>query len=102
MRGLAEGDPELIRVGVKDDLHVPHRLPLIPNAMAAMSAATDVGAWAVTISGSGSGLIAMCDPDDAESIASVMHGVFDAGGGDPECVGFAVRPCMEGLERLEP
>lgn len=102
IRGLAEGDPHLIRVGVKDDLHVPHRLPLIPNSIAAMSAGTEAGAWAVTISGAGSGLIAMCDLDDAGAIASAMHSVFDAGVGDPECVGFAVRPCRKGLVRLEP
>ena len=99
VRGLAEGDPELIRVGVKDDLHVPHRLPLIPGAMAAMSAATDAGAWAVTISGAGSGLIAMCDPDEAGAVAAAMRKAFDAGSGDAECVGFAVRPDLQGLRR---
>jgi hypothetical protein len=26
--------------------------------------------------------------------------VFDAGSGDPECVGFAVRPDFQGLQRL--
>lgn len=102
VRGLAEGHPELIRIGMKDELHVPHRLPLIPSSMSAMSAATDAGAWAVTISGAGSGLIAMCDPDDAEAVASAMHRVFDAETGDPECVGFAVHPCTTGLVRVEP
>lgn len=102
INGLAQGDPELIRIGVKDDLHVPHRLPLIPSVMAAMSAGTDAGAWAVTVSGAGSGLIAMCDPDDREAVAAAMHDVFDAGTGDPECVGFALRPCGDGLTRLEP
>jgi hypothetical protein len=43
----------------------------------------------------------MCAPSDAEGVARVMHDVFDAATGDPECVGFAVRPCLEGLERLE-
>ena len=55
IRGLAEADPELVRIGVKDDLHVPFRLPMIPNAAAAFSAAVDAGAWAVTISGAGVG-----------------------------------------------
>jgi homoserine kinase len=100
IRGLAEGRPDLIRIGVKDDLHVPYRLPMIPNAAAAMSAATDAGAWAVTISGAGSGLIAMCDPDEAGAIAAAMRDIFSAGGDDPECVGFSVRPDQEGLRRL--
>jgi homoserine kinase len=102
IRGLAEGRADLIRVGVKDELHVPYRLPLIPSAAAAMSAATDAGAWAVTVSGAGSGLIAMCEPVKAADVAEAMHVVFDAGAGDPECVGFAVRPDYQGLQRLEP
>ena len=101
LRGLSEGNPDLIRIGVRDELHVPHRLALIPSVMSAISAGTDAGAWAVTVSGAGSGLIAMCDPSDAEAVGAAMHHVFDAGTGDPECVGFAVRPCEEGLERLD-
>lgn len=100
IRGLAEGRPDLIRVGMQDDLHVPHRLALIPSATTAMSAAAEAGAWGVTISGAGSGLIALCDPDDAEQVATVMHEVFDQGTDDPECVAFPVRPCEHGLERL--
>ena len=100
IRGLAECDPELIRLGMKDELHVPYRLPLIPSSAAAMAAATDAGAWAVTISGAGSGLVALCDPADAAAVADAMHTIFDAGSSDPECVGFEVRPCMEGLVRI--
>lgn len=100
VRGLAEANRELIRIGVVDELHVPHRLSLIPSAAAAMSAGVDAGAWAVTVSGAGSGLIAMCDPADADVVAAAMHEVFDAGAGDPECVGFAVRPSMEGVRRV--
>jgi homoserine kinase len=100
IRGLAEGNVDLIQIGVKDDLHVPHRLPMIPSAATAMMAASDAGAWAVTISGAGSGLIAMCEPDIAREVARAMQVVFDAGTGDPECVGFQVRPDYEGLQRL--
>jgi homoserine kinase len=98
--GLATADAELIRIGVEDELHVPHRLPLIPGAASAMSAGYDAGAWAVTISGAGSGLIAMCEPDDAEQVAAAMRAMFSLGGDDPECVGFAVRPDLEGLRRI--
>ncbi|NNF12285.1 MAG: hypothetical protein HKN72_03635, partial [Gemmatimonadetes bacterium] len=99
-RGLAEGNPELISIGVKDELHLPHRLPLIPGVMGAISAGMDAGAWAVTISGAGSGLIGLCPPEDAQAVADAMHAVFDAGSGDPECVGFAVRPDFDGLRRI--
>ncbi|MSR20536.1 MAG: homoserine kinase [Gemmatimonadetes bacterium] len=100
IRGLADGRVDLIQVGVKDELHVPYRLPLIPSAAGAMSAAMDAGAWAVTVSGAGSGLMAMCEPARAAEIAEAMRLVFDAGVGDPECVGFAVRPDYQGLQRL--
>lgn len=100
IRGLAEGRVDLIRIGVRDELHVPHRMSMIPSAAAAMGAATDAGAWAVTISGAGSGLIAMCEPERAAGVAAAMHEVFDAGTNDPECVGFAVRPDFQGLQRL--
>lgn len=100
IRGLEDGDPALIRIGVEDELHVPHRLPLIPGAVNAMGAGYDAGAWGVTISGSGSGLIALCAPDVAESVASAMREVFDAGAGDDRCVGFALRPDLEGLTRV--
>jgi len=101
-RGLAEASPELVRIGVTDELHMPYRLPLIPGVTGAISAGIDAGAWAVTVSGAGSGLIGICDPDDAEAVASAMHEAFDAGGGDPECVGFALRPDFDGLKRLMP
>lgn len=99
-RGLAEADPDLIRIGVRDELHLPYRLPLIPSVMAAISAGIDAGAWAVTISGAGSGLIGLCDPADAEAVAAAMHEVFDAGTGDPECVGFPLHPDFDGMRRL--
>lgn len=98
LRGLALGDADLIRAGVRDELHVPHRLPLIPGAIEAMAAGYDGGAWGVTISGSGSGLIAMCAPDDAAAVAAAMENVFRSGGDD--AVGFALHPDFEGLERL--
>jgi homoserine kinase len=62
-----------------------------------MSAAYEAGAWAVTISGSGSGLIAACAPDAADRVAKAMRTVFLAGADDPECVGFALEPDLEGV-----
>lgn len=98
--GLAEGDPVLLRVGVEDELHVPYRLPLILDAEDAIRIAYESGAWAVTISGAGSGLIAMCDTNDADNIACVMREVFIDGSPETECVGFTVIPDRKGLQRL--
>ena len=101
LRGLAEADPDLIGIGVEDHLHVPHRLPLIPGAYNAMGAGHEAGAWAITVSGAGSGLLAFCAPDDAEQVAEAMRTMF--AGGDPEargCVGFALHPDREGMRRV--
>jgi homoserine kinase len=99
VRGLATADPQLIRIGVEDDLHVPHRLAMIENGDAARSAGYDAGAWAVTISGAGSGLIAICPLDRAEAIADAMQRTFSRSNGE-DAVGFAVRPDLDGLTRL--
>ncbi len=99
LHGLATGDPELIRIGIEDRLHVPHRLALIPGASDALSAGYGAGAWAVTISGSGSGLLALCEPSRSEEVAGAMHEVLSAGIDDPDSVGFALKPDLEGLVR---
>jgi len=100
LRGLALGDPDLIRVGVTDELHVPHRLPLIKGAFGAIDAGYQAGAWAVTISGSGSGLLAICAPDDAAAVAEAMKVVFAAEGDAEECLAFELRPDFEGVVRV--
>lgn len=100
LQGLATADPDLIRVGSDDELHVPFRITLIPNAHNAIVAAGEAGAWAATISGAGTGLLAYCDPRDAEKVARAMHRVLAAGGPGDECPAFALRPDREGLVRL--
>lgn len=98
LQGLATGDGELLRIGVRDTLHVPYRLPLIPRGREAMAAATDSGAWAVTVSGSGSGLIALCPPERAQSVADAMAAVFRDGVPDPaDTWGLALRPDLVGV-----
>ena len=97
MRGLADGDPELIRIGVEDELHVPHRLPLIPGAYNAVGAGYDAGAWGVTISGSGSGLLALCAPEDAPAVAEAMRQVFAVGLEESAAIAFALEPDRTGL-----
>lgn len=100
IRGLATADPDLIRIGVEDELHVPHRLPMIDSGAAAIAAGYEAGAWGVTISGAGSGLIAMCAPAQAERISEAMRSAFDPDASDPEAVALVLRPDFEGLARL--
>lgn len=97
LRGLATADPALLRAGFSDDLHVPHRLALIPGGRAPLDAAVEAGAWAATISGAGSGLIAACPPDDAARVAEAMAASFRASTGPGGVVHFAARPDRAGL-----
>ncbi len=99
LRGLADGDPDLIRIGIEDQLHVPHRLPLIPGAFNALSAGYDAGAWGVTISGSGSGLLALCEPSRAQVVADAMHEVLAVGAAGSGSVAMALEPDLRGLVR---
>ncbi len=100
LRGLALGDPELIRVGVEDELHVPHRIALIPGAFGVIAAGYEAGAWGVTISGAGSGFLALCSLEDAPHVATAMRAAFAMGADHPGCVGFDLRPAFDGVARI--
>lgn len=95
LRGLETGEPELLRLGFEDELHVPYRLPLIPRAHQAIDAARDAGAIAVTISGSGSGLIAVTTSRAAAAVAQAMGSAFGDG------VAFAIDADRNGVELVE-
>jgi homoserine kinase len=97
--GLATADPVLLEAGFTDELHVPHRLALIPGASAAMEAARAAGAFATTISGSGSGLIAVCPAGRERRVADAMADAFR--GSSPDAAGviaFPVYPSPQGAE----
>ena len=62
LEGLREGNLDLITVGIKDRIHEPYRLELIPGAKNAIAAAYAAGASAVMLSGAGPSLISI-SPD---------------------------------------
>ncbi len=72
VRGLEKGDPELIGYGMLDQLAVPYRKHLIPGFDAAAAAGRDAGGWGVTISGSGSTLVALSPKDVVSEVANAM------------------------------
>lgn len=80
VHGLATADPSLLQLGLLDELHVPYRLPLIPRAADAFAAAAAAGGWGATISGSGSGLIALCPPARADAVLAAMQHALGADG----------------------
>lgn len=91
LHGLAIADAALIRAGVEDRLHVPYRLPLIDGAAEARAAALDAGAWGVTLSGSGSGLLAFTARGEERVVADALVAGFTAAG-SPLATAFVVRP----------
>jgi homoserine kinase len=102
VRGLASADGDLIRAGFRDELHVPYRLPLIPGGAEAMRAGEEAGAWAVTISGSGSGLIAACERGLEHSVAQAMGDAFRTACGEAGVIARPVRSDPLGVQILPP
>lgn len=76
---LRTGNMELLGIAMKDTLHQPYRLPLIPGAIDALKAGKDAGAAAVALSGAGPSLIAF-SPKEDPAIGAAMQATFEAAG----------------------
>jgi homoserine kinase len=70
--GLMNAEADLIAHGMDDQIAVPHRKGLIPGYDDAVAAGREAGAFGVTISGSGSALLAITEPDRAADVAAAM------------------------------
>lgn len=95
---LAAGDGPLLARAMEDELHVPHRLPLIPGAAEAVDAAREAGAWGATLSGAGSGLIAAVPPGSEAAVGEAMAASFEK---HPEALGGTwrvLRPWLAGAQ----
>lgn len=97
IEGLAEADPELLRIGFSDELHVPFRLGMIPGGAHAIQAAVEAGAWAATISGSGSGMIAVCERGREETVRNAMAQTLQDATSQPP-VAFVLEPDYSGVQ----
>jgi len=77
IHAFATGDGELLRRALDDRYAEPRRAALIPHFNAVKRAATDAGAFACTISGSGPTLVAICEDDNvARRVADAMQSAF--------------------------
>lgn len=92
---LRTGDLTLLGIAMKDSLHQPYRLPLIPGAVAALEAAKQAGAAAVALSGAGPGLIAFSSQFDT-AIGEAMMQAFEAAGLSARI--FELETSYEGAE----
>ena len=97
IRGLETGDVELLQLGFTDRLHVPYRLPLIPGGAEVREAGLGAGAWGVTVSGAGSGLLAVTPPEKSASVADAMAAAFRETAGPDGVVAFPLVPDSRGV-----
>jgi homoserine kinase len=97
IRGLETGDKALLQIGLSDSLHVPYRLPLIPGGADAVAAGMHAGAWGVTVSGAGSGLLAVVAPERSAIVAEAMADAFRGTVGPEGVVAFALEPDSRGV-----
>lgn len=86
VHGLATGDSDLLARALDDVLHVPYRRHLVPGYDAVVTAAMHAGAFGATLSGSGSAMVAIGRPGDADAIAAAMVGAFAEHGLEAEAV----------------
>jgi len=97
IRGLETADVALLKLGLADRLHVPYRLPLIPGGAEVREAGLAAGAWGVTVSGAGSGLLAVTAPEKAASVADAMAAAFREAAGPEGVVAFPLVPDSRGV-----
>ena len=70
--GLMNAEGDLIGYGMDDQIAVPLRKGMIPGYDEAASAGTEAGAYGVTISGSGSAIVAIAPREQAPEVAVAM------------------------------
>jgi homoserine kinase len=71
---LAAGDVDALRAATEDRLHQERRFAMAVTSRQALVAALDAGAWCGWLSGSGPSVACLCDPADAQRIATALPG----------------------------
>jgi homoserine kinase len=74
---MVKGTLEWLPYGLKDRVHQPYRLSLMPGADAVEAAAIASGALGVVISGAGPTLLAFCPPERAPGVAAAMREAWE-------------------------
>jgi len=88
--GLTLGDGDLIQYGMDDRVAVPHRKQLVRGYDAAVQAGIDAGAFHVTLSGAGSGMVAVAAKELASDVAQAMANALGSQGNAATAVTPAV------------
>ncbi|MCI5837251.1 MAG: homoserine kinase [Veillonellaceae bacterium] len=98
LAALLHERPELLAAGFADYLHVPYRLPLIAGGREVLAAAREAGAYAATISGSGSTLLAICNEATAAAVAAAMQTAF---GSEQAARTHVLQVCPTGVQEIQ-
>jgi homoserine kinase len=72
VRGLATGDARLLHTALDDLLHVPYRRTLVSGFDAVTAGAMNAGAFGATLSGAGSGIVAVAPKALATQVEQMM------------------------------
>ena len=75
---ILSGEYDRLRDAVRDFLHEPYRLPLIPGAKNAIEAGVAAGALTGWLSGSGSSVLCVARPAKAAKVGRAMAAAFAA------------------------
>ncbi|MCC7493573.1 MAG: homoserine kinase [Fimbriimonadaceae bacterium] len=76
---LAAGRHDLLGLAMRDRIHQPYRLPLVPGSTAVLDAALAAGALGAVLSGSGPSLLALVEgPARAAAVATAMREAWAA------------------------
>ncbi len=100
IQALVEGDLMMLGEVMKDRLHQPYRLKLIPGAEEAIQAAKNKGAVAAVLSGAGPSIIAF-GLEDMQAVADVMVEEFRKAGMDSRGYCLPVSEAGAWVERVE-
>jgi homoserine kinase len=72
LRGLETGNGEWLKAAMQDRIHQPYRQALIPGYEAVQTAALKAGAYGLVISGAGPTLLALANPQTAETVKDAI------------------------------
>jgi homoserine kinase len=94
--GLEHGDRASLAVGLAGPLHIPYRRPLVRGYEEVVDAARSAGAIGATLSGSGSAIVALAEPECTSAVAEAMTSAWEASGVAAEA--FVSPPLLGGLQ----
>ncbi|MFQ5382268.1 MAG: homoserine kinase [Dehalococcoidia bacterium] len=98
---LAAGRLDLLHEATQDRIHQPQRSSLFPGMTDIFSSGRAAGAHAVWLSGSGSCIAALCDPDAGRHVASAMLATLEGLGERGKSIATHISRDGASVSRIE-